>query len=314
MQKTYKLIVLFCTLIFISSGVSAYTCRSKVDGKVFPNGVSSYDVKVPLNRELRPGKTIFFDMSKYFECKNDVPSTYVDIMNTYASGITTRLDGGAFDLGAYVNDVKYNLPASGVNVFRLTDGSWHDLPIVVFYSMKDFPGHEVKVSAGEKIASVELYKYSIPAGSENYFTWNIIAGNDSIFTSGTCDVNDGKDIQIDFGQLNYQKLSSSGETGIYRRDVYVPYRCKNPVSMPIQVTLSADSSIFSQESIRLSNKNIGVKMYYDNKLIKPGDSIHTELQNGLGGSQLVFALVKKNGADVNTGPFTGSAVLVMSAD
>ncbi|BFO09109.1 hypothetical protein GGER_16190 [Serratia rubidaea] len=59
MQKTYKLIVLFCTLIFISSGVSAYTCRSKVDGKVFPNGVSSYDVKVPLNRELRPGKTIF---------------------------------------------------------------------------------------------------------------------------------------------------------------------------------------------------------------------------------------------------------------
>lgn len=314
MKGFYRFSILFCALMSVSFGAAAYTCRSKVDGTIFPVGVSSYDVRVPLSRELRPGETVFFDMSKYFECKNDVPDQFVDIMNTYASGITTVLNGGDFDLGTYLNGAKYNLPAIGVNIFRLTDGNWHDLPIVVFYSMKDSPGHEVKISEGERIASIQLYKYSVPAQSENYFTWNIIAGNDSIFTSGTCDINDGKDIQIDFGQLPYQKLTPSGEDSRYRRDVYVPYRCKNPVSMPIKVTLSADAAGFSQDSIRISNENLGIQMYYDNKLIKPGDSIHTELQSGLGGSQLEFVLVKKDGSAVNTGPFTGSAVLVMSAD
>uniref|UniRef100_UPI001F52D3BD hypothetical protein n=2 Tax=Erwinia TaxID=551 RepID=UPI001F52D3BD len=71
---------------------------------------------------------------------------------------------------------------------------------------------------------------------------------------------------------------------------------------------------FSTLAIQTSNKYLGVEMYYEKQRVKPGDSIRTQLQGGLGESQFKFVLIKKQGKDVSKGPFTGSAVLVMSAD
>ncbi|KFX14321.1 fimbrial protein [Pectobacterium betavasculorum] len=296
---------------------SAYTCRNKQTGKTLGGGSSS--VSIPLSRTLTSGEQVVIDIGKYYECKNDTPAVYSDYMFTQSNSSTTVLSS-AFDTGAYIKGGKYAFPLPEVNVFTLPkggDSAYHNVPISIFYEMKDSPGELVKITKGQTIATLMLHKYATTTGGpqdRRYFTWNIIADNDSIFTSGTCEINGGRNIDIDFGQIAKQELSESGISSTNRRRVDVPYKCKNPVNMPISITLSADIAAFSIDSIKTSNENLGVQMYYGENLISPGKSVHLELQNGIGNSLFDFALVKNRSGAVSSGPFSGSAVLVMSAD
>lgn len=319
MRREFIFSGLFCVLMFVTFGSSAYTCKNKQTGQEMVSGSSS--VTVPLNRIITAGETVFFDLGEYYQCKNTTPNEYDDFMFIQNNGLSTVL-GKDFEVGAYIRGGRYSIPVPYTNILTLPrkgDGDWHDLPVRVFFRVGENPGKEIKISKGSKIAEIQLYKYAYWNGStskqdEKYFQWDIIAGNDSVFTSGTCNINSGSDIQINFGQIPYQKLTSLGLSSSYRRNVYVPYQCKNPVSMPIKITLSAESASFSQDAIQLSNENLGVQMYYENKLVKPNDSIHTELKSGVGGNRFEFIVVKKNNSNVNAGQFTGSAILVMSAD
>lgn len=304
-------------LFFISLDASAYTCRNKQTGQSLKGGNSS--VTVPISRTLTFGEQVVFDIGQYYECKNDNPGTYSDYMETQANASSTTLPA-SFDTGAMINGGKYDFPLPQVNVFSLPkggDSNYHNVPIQVYYSMKDTPGELVKISKGQTLATLRLHKYATTTGGPQDtqdFTWNIIAANDSIFSSGSCEINGGRNIDIDFGQVARWQLTSTGSYSPFRRQVEVPYNCKNPVSMSVAITLSADSATFASDTIKTSNANLGVQMLQGGQLVKPGDSVHTQLVSGIGRSQFEFVLLKNANSTVVTGDFTGSAVLVMSAD
>lgn len=304
-------------LFFSSFDASAYTCRNKQTGQTLKGGNSS--VTVPLSRTITLNEQVLFDIGLYYECKNDNPRTYSDYMVTQNNASSTTMPS-AFVTGANINGGKYSFPLPEVNVFTLPkggDSNYHIVPIQVFYEMNDTPGQLVKISKGQTLATLKLHKYATTTGGprdHQYFTWNIVAGNDSIFTSGSCEINGGRNIDIDFGQVPRWQLTGPGTYSPFRRQVEVPYNCKNPVSMSVALTLSADSATFSSDTIRTSNANLGVQMIQSGQLIKPGDSVHTQLVSGIGRSQFEFVLLKNAGSTVATGDFTGSAVLVMSAD
>lgn len=82
--------------------------------------------------------------------------------------------------------------------------------------------------------------------------------------------------------------------------------------MSITITLSADRAIFSNDAIKTSNDNLGVQIFENGQLVKPGgDSVHTQPVKGIGSSQFEFVLIKNANSTVNTSDFTGRAVLVM---
>jgi len=300
--------------LFISLDVNAFTCERKGNSAIRPGG-GTERVIVPINREINIENPEFFNLGQYFRCKNDAPSRFIDILDITNDGITTVLPNDYFRTEADINGAKYPLPLNRlVNVFRLSDGNWHDIPIVINYKLNDSPGKLVRINTGDEIARVNLHKYSIPAQTEDNFTWILIAGNDAIYTSGTCEINNGSDIVVNFGSIAKFRLNSSGIDDNIRRTIEVPYRCQNPVSIPISITLSSVSAGFSSDAIALDNKNLGVKMYYQGKLVKPGDSIKTNLLSGVGSNIFDFYLVKKDNSEISAGLFSGSAVLVMSAD
>lgn len=317
-KRFFNPIIIAPALLFLFCfDASAYTCRNKQTGQTLSGGNSS--VSIPLSRTLNTGEQVLIDIGKYYECKNDSPATYSDYMFTQANSSTTVLSS-AFETGAYIKGGRYSFPLPEVNVFTLPKGgssAYTSIPLTIFYEMKDSPGQLVKIAKGQTIATLRLHKYATTTGGpqdRQSFTWNIIADNDSIFTSGSCEINGGRNIDVDFGQVAKWELSSSGESSNNRRRVDVPYKCNNPVSMPISITLSADTTGFSANSIRTSNANLGVQMYHGNSLVPPGQSVRLELQNGIGNSLFDFVLVKNSSGTVSSGPFTGNAVLVMSAD
>ncbi len=308
-----KNIILALLLFFISYDALAYVCRTIKDQKEFKKtGPVEYTLSVPLDRKITPGTMVFFDLSNYFECMNEESFFYDDYMELGSKGITTMLPDD-FATGAVINGITRTLPVSaGISVFKLTDGNWHNVGIQVYYKLKKYPGKLVKIGAGETIATVYLHKYSIPAQGISDFIWRLKADNDSIYTAGTCEINHGNDIHVDFGSVPNWQLSSSSESSLLRRRVEVPYNCENPITMPVSITLSAPAPGFSSDMIKLSDPQLGVQMFYKGQAIKPGDSIRTSLAQGVGSDIFEFVLVKKEDAKIKPGPFTGSAVLVMS--
>ncbi len=313
-----RLVFLLFVLLF-SFKVSAFTCRDQ-NGREYTDVSQDFSIGIDLNRTIAPGDMILFDLSRFFSCRNDNPRYRQDYMYLNdPGGITTILDNAVFNTSATVNGQRFSaLPISNprsVLVFNFNDANFHPIPINLDYVVSTNPGKMVKINAGDVIAQIHLRFYSLPPPMGNTtYTWSIVANNSAILTSGTCEINKGSDVNVDFGAISKSQLKSSNESTSIARTINVAYRCDNPVSMPINISLSADSSTFSGDLIKLSNENLGVQMYYQGKKVKPGDSIATFLNQGIGSSTFEFHLVKNANADINTGLFSGSAVLVMSAD
>lgn len=100
--------------------------------------------------------------------------------------------------------------------------------------MKDDLGHMVKISKRDTPAILKFHKYAITTGGPidpHDFTWNIIADNDAILTSVSCEINNGRHIDVDFGRVNRWCLISDSSDSQFKRQVDVTYNCKNPVSL-----------------------------------------------------------------------------------
>jgi len=307
------LTVMLFVFLLIPGKALAFSCIDKRDGKAFDAvGQRNIDVTVNLSPEIMIGDVVIFDLADYFTCMNTIPNRYVDYMRLNAGSYNTTLDA-SFNSGLEIKGQRYLNPInSSVNVFELRDGNWHDLEVKAFYQLKNSPGKGVYIKAGAVVASMQFYKWSVPAGGVFTANWRIIAANDAYYTSGTCDINDGHDIDVDFGLIARDQLTQSAGTSPFRRGITVPYRCKDNSDWPIKLTLSADASNFSASAIKTTNPDLGVELYHQGTLIKPFDSVKSQIVNGVGSDDFNFVLVKSSKKDIATGPFSGSAVLVMS--
>lgn len=291
----------------------AFACIDKRDGKPFNAvGQRNIDITVNLSPEIIIGDVVVFDLSDTFTCRNTNPRVYVDYMRLNSGTYQTSLDE-SFSSGLEVNGTRYLNPInSPITVFELRDGNWHDLQVKAFYQLKNSPGRGVFIKAGTVVASMQMYKWSTPAGGVFTANWRILAANDAYYTAGTCEINNSQDINIDFGFVARNQLTQSASLSPFRQQVNIPYRCKDTSDWAVKLTLSADASSFSSQAIKTTNPDLGVELYHDGQLIKPFDSINSRIVNGIGSDDFTFALVRSGNAQVATGEFNATAILVMS--
>ncbi len=306
-------LLFWLVVLLLPAKALAFSCIDKRDGKAFDAvGQRNIDVMVNLSPEIMIGDVVVFDLAQYFTCRNTDPSIYVDYMRLNAGTYNTALDA-SFNSGVEVNGQRYLNPiGSAITVYTLRDGGWHDLQLKAFYQLKDNPGRGVLIKAGTVVASMQLYKWSTPAGGVFTANWRVIAANDAYYTSGTCAINQGQDINVDFGYVARNEIAQSASVTPFRRDVHIPYQCKDTRSWAIKMTLSAEASSFSANAIKTTNPDLGVEIYHQGKRIRPFESINSQIINGIGGDDFTFALVRSNREEVATGPFSATAVLVMS--
>ena len=318
--RSMLLLVLLGGCCLMATRASAYTCRYRssapngLAGKIIAGG-STTNIAVPVQNTAETGTVNVIDLSAYIECKNDQPNIYSDYMDMKQAN--TVLSNN-FDVKVHARTSEHDVPFSGTaNILTLPkggSGAYAPIPLKIYYNMKEIPGERVAIAKGQTIGSIRAHKYSVPAGSAPTFTWNFVAANDTIVTSGGCAINNGDIIEIDFGTVNQKQLSSAAATNTVSR--YIPYNCRSSsITMGIQMSLVADPPSFSSELIKTSNDNIGIKATRsEDQLIPNKNSIHSNLQQGTGGDTYSFSLLKREGSTPATGNFTGSATLIMSAD
>lgn len=306
--------------VLAASHASAYTCRYRASapngnaGKIIRNG-STVNIQVPVQSAPDTNQVNVIDLMSYVECKNDIPKTYYDYLDLKQA---TTLLSNNFDVKVKTRDGEYNVPFNGTASIlylpRGGSGAYAPIPLQIYYYMKSIPGERVVIKKGQTVGSIRARHHSNPAEDDSITTWNFIAANDAIVSSGGCAINDGNQIEIDFGSVNQRQLSSTATTRSVSR--YIPYQCRNSdISMGIRLTLIADQSTFSKELIKTTNAAIGIKTTRGDDQLNPMDNtIRSEVKQGSGGDTFTFSLFKQEGSTPATGNFTGSATLIMSAD
>lgn len=308
------------SMMTIPQYAEAYTCRYRstapngLAGKTVAGG-SNTSIQVPVQNTAETGSVNIIDLSSYIECKNDQPNIYADYMDMEKAD--TVLSNN-FDVKVLARSSEYSVPFSGkANILTLPkggSGAYSPIPLKIYYNMKEIPGERVAIAKGQTIGSIQAHKYSVPAGGAPTFIWKFVAANDTIVTSGGCAINDGNQIDIDFGSVIQKQLSSTTATRSVSR--YIPYKCRSgDVTMGIRMSLVADRTTFSNDLIKTTNAAIGIKTTRgDDPLLPMNGSIRSSISKGIGGDTFTFSLLKQEGSTPATGSFTGSATLIMSAD
>lgn len=126
-----------------------------------------------------------------------------------------------------------------------------------------------------------------------------------------CAINGGQIISVPFGTIDSSLLTRDAATSLFRTSRGLSYRCNSKLSQDIKVNLAAEPAGFA-DAIQTSNPDIGVIMLHKDQKVKPGDGFRSRLEEGSSTDDVTFAVVG-NGKKPATGPFTGSATLVISS-
>lgn len=128
-----------------------------------------------------------------------------------------------------------------------------------------------------------------------------------------CSINRGEKIEVNYGSIQTSLIPDNGaDSGKgYVKDVALHFSCNTNLTQDVQVELVADTAGFSANLIRSDNNALGFVLKHDNKLVKPHDSFHSRIENGVGNETITLSPVRNKSAKLNGGAFNASATLVI---
>ncbi|QUG73942.1 fimbrial protein [Erwinia sp. E602] len=160
------------------------------------------------------------------------------------------------------------------------------------------------------IELANLYRYVYKGSPATIPIYRLVTQQTVIPVPVECRINGGQTILVPFGNIDSSLVSTSAAGSVYRAERALTYKCNTTLTQDIKVSLAAEPAGFS-DAIKTSNPDIGVVMQYQNLTVTPNDGFKTRLVNGQGSDSVTFAVVG-SGKTPATGPFTGSATLIIT--
>lgn len=131
-----------------------------------------------------------------------------------------------------------------------------------------------------------------------------------------CEVNDGQTVEVKFGNVTNTHIANSFSASVNNVDTTLAYACTTTLTQDIDIQFIGEATSFDTNALKVGNNgDIGIVMSSNNKMIPPGQSLHTKLVNGQGSDTVRFSVIKNpavDGKDVATGAFSASATLVLT--
>lgn len=321
-RKTTILFLQHCLALsfFVLIGnANAFTCKTSDGGSIGQGGsMTPVDVRVKIGPELSIGKNEIVNVSQV-TCKNDV-ANWKDILLTGSPALTMNTAiFGTLANGMTINGTDYLSPIqSGIQVMTITGLNSASISIRVYIVLNRSPTQDIKVNKGDVIGQINFEQKNDQSGCPKCgpYRWRLIADNDAYFVTTSCTINNGQQINVDFGQIRQDFLTQGASDAQIKQDKALSYRCDDQsATQDILVRMVSDASGFSSDFIKTSNPNVGVAMVHNGEVVKPNNTFRTRIVNGLGNDTVTFVPVKNNVpyTSIATGPMSGSATLIFSA-
>lgn len=199
---------------------------------------------------------------------------------------------------------------SGGTISPVTRPSWWtgymNSGITIFRLRRDIIGGVISHPGGTEI--LQAYR------GWGYATYDkpvyILTTNNILIGAPTkCSINSGEIINVNFHNINSSLLSIDGST--YSQKISLSINCSENVGNNVLIKLISDKTPFSDDFITTNNKNAGIAIKYNNKLIKPWDSFPIVMSGLSGRVEIDATPVKNPGKTITAGDFSASATLVL---
>lgn len=313
-----KLILLLYFFSVSSFNAHAFTCHS-INGTIYPGGSTTpVDTWVILSPEQKPGMVQLLSVNQ-ISCKNDVYK-WTDILSTDAMAtifnekLFTDMTGSLT-----INGSQYYPPIrSGIKVISVTKSETKTIDMNLNLTLKKTPSKNIIIKRGDVIGEFRFLQRNDQNGCPSCgpYRWRLRAQNDIVIATNSCTINNQQPININFGRILREELTTSPKNSLYKKNISLTFNCSGSnISQNIMVTLIGNATSFSSDYIKSTNNNIGFALSWQDKIIRPGGSFQLNMSSNNTQTQIEFSPVKANISSnvINTGNASSSATLIMSA-
>ncbi|AGE24564.1 fimbrial protein [Pseudomonas poae] len=303
-------------LVGVSTTAQAVDCR--INGGAWFTG--NPNMQVPVTVTLSADRTRIMLEGARLECRyspGQGPAWGQDYWRTGNFSGAPWTPGPKFTghgTGLRINGGFYNSPVpSGILIATLpNDKQTYPINVTPYILVRAFPANPINVRVGDNLGMLRLTSSNNWDGSQPQLSVTYTAANNFDISPSTCTINNNAPIEINFGNVPQRAIGTDPLSTTIVSNRRLTYACPDGgVNSPITITYKGTSSSFDSRLLMMSNPNVGTAMVRAGVAVPVNGSFLTRITNSVGGDDVTFALVRRNGSVPTAGATSGSGVLVM---
>ena len=306
-------------LVLMGIGATAQAVDCRVNGGPWQTG--NPNLYVPVTVRLAPDRTRVLLEGARLECKfsqwSGSPSWRADYWATGNLSGTPWTPGPKFSgegTGLRINGAYLNTPVqSGILAATMPDNlASYPINIDPYILLRNYPANPIDIRVGDNLGLLRLSSSNNYDATRPQLTVTYSAANNFTVSPSTCTINNNNPIDINFGNVHQRGIGIDPLTTTIRTDRRLNYSCPDGgVNTPITITYKGTPSSFDTRLLVMSNPDVGTALVRTGSAVQVGGSFLTRITNSVGGDDVTFTLVRRNGSLPAAGPINGSGVLVM---
>ncbi|MBP1128000.1 MULTISPECIES: fimbrial protein [Pseudomonas] len=314
MKQMHAVIVLLA-LIGVTTTAQAVDCR--VNGGPWVNG--NPDLQVPVTVTLSSDRTRILMEGARLECRFTPggPAWGQDYWRSGSVAGTPWSPGPKFageGTGLRINASFYNTPVpSGIHLATMpNNGVGYPINITPYIVMHNSPTNPINVRIGDNLGLLRLTATNNYDSQVALLTVTYSAANNFEVSPSTCTINNNNAITVDFGTVHQRSIGTDPLTSTTVSNRRLTYSCPDGgINSPITITYRGTRSSFDSRLLLMSNPDVGTAMVHAGTPVPVNGLFHTRITNSVGGDDVTFSLVRRDGSIPTAGAISGSGVLVM---
>ncbi len=305
----------------VSTTASAVDCRINGGGWIYVGAGQNITLQVPVTVRLDASRDRVLLEGARFECRYTpawwTPSPAADYWATGSLAGTPWTPGPKFmseGTGLRINGTYRNTPVPvGIRVATMPDNAiGYPIDVTPYILMRNTPGNPIDIRLGDNLGLLRMTQTNNGNTGSSQLIVTYIANNNFTVSPSTCTINNNNPIEINFGNVHQRAIGTDPLTSSVVSNRRLTYSCPDGgINTPITITYKGTRSGFDTRLLMMSNADVGTAMVRAGTAVPVNGSFLTRITNSVGGDDVTFSLVRRNGSLPSAGPISGSGVLVM---
>ncbi|KQM47577.1 hypothetical protein ASE80_13075 [Pseudomonas sp. Leaf15] len=309
----------FALLALTGVATTAQAVDCRVNGGAWQTG--NPNLQVPVTVVLAADRTRITLEGARLECRfspgSQSPSWRADYWATGNASGSAWTPGPRFSgerTGLRINGGFFNTPVqNGVRAATMPDDlRSYPIDITPYILMRNYPSNPFDVRIGDNLGLLRLTSSNNYDASRPQLSVTYIAANNFTVSPSSCTINNNNPIEINFGTVHQRAIGTDPLTSSIVSNRRLTYSCPDGgITTPITITYKGTRTGFDTRLLMMSNPDVGTAMVHAGTAVPVNGSFLTRITNSVGGDDVTFSLVRRNGSFPAAGPINGSGVLVM---
>ncbi|TSD76070.1 fimbrial protein [Pseudomonas sp. KBS0710] len=308
----------FALLALTGVATTAQAVDCRVNGGPWQNG--NPNLQVPVTVTLAADRTRLMLEGARLECRftySGGPAWHTDFWTSGSAAGTAWTPGPKFageGTGLRINGVFRNTPVpSGIGIANIpNNGVFYPIDVTPYILLRNYPSNPFDVRIGDNLGLLRLTSSNNYDGTRPQLTVTYTAANNFTVSPSTCTINNNNPIEINFGTVHQRAIGTDPLTSTIVSNRRLTYSCPDGgINTPITITYKGSRTGFDARLLMMSNPDVGTAMVRAGTAVPVNGSFLTRITNSVGGDDVTFSLVRRNGSLPAAGAISGSGVLVM---